>query len=78
MAGDYCQCQSCVLVMTFCSDCIDVEKPIKRPELARVIRAISDRCARAVAEAHNEIQEQILEQRMARRMRQRQGMGQSV
>ncbi|HEX3628085.1 MAG TPA: hypothetical protein VH280_21955 [Verrucomicrobiae bacterium] len=45
---------------------------------ARVIRAISDRCARAVGEAHNEIQEQILEQRMARRMMQRQGMGQSV
>lgn len=45
---------------------------------ARVIRAISERCARAVGEAHNEIQAQILEQRMTRRMLHRQGMGQSV
>ncbi|MGH7988678.1 MAG: hypothetical protein ACREDS_00580 [Limisphaerales bacterium] len=45
---------------------------------ARVVRAISDRCAKAVGEAHNEIQEQILGQRMARRMMQRQSMGQSV
>ena len=45
---------------------------------ARVVRAISDRCAKAVGEAHNEIQEQILGQRMSRRMMQRQSMGQSV
>jgi hypothetical protein len=45
---------------------------------ARVIRAISERCAKAVGEAHNEIQAQILEQRMTRRMLHRQAMGQSV
>jgi hypothetical protein len=45
---------------------------------ARVIRAISERCAKAVGEAHNEIQAQILEQRMTRRMSNRQAMGQSV
>lgn len=45
---------------------------------ARVIRAISERCAKAVGEAHNEIQEQILEQKLARRMLNRQGMGQGV
>lgn len=45
---------------------------------ARVIRAISERCAKAVGEAHNEIQEQILEQRIARRMMQARGMGHSV
>jgi len=45
---------------------------------ARVIRAISERCAQAVGEAHNEIQEQILGQRTARRMMHRQSTGQSV
>lgn len=45
---------------------------------ARVIRAISERCAKAVGEAHHEIQEQILEQRMARRKMQQRSMGQSV
>lgn len=45
---------------------------------ARVIRAISERCAKAVGEAHNEIQEQLLEQRMTRKMLNRQTMGQGV
>lgn len=45
---------------------------------ARVIRAISERCAKAVGEAHNEIQAQILEQKMTRRMLHRQAIGQSV
>lgn len=45
---------------------------------ARVIRAISERCARAVGEAHDEIQAQILEQRMTRKVLHRQAMGQSV
>jgi hypothetical protein len=45
---------------------------------ARVIRAISERCAKAVGEAHNEIQEQILEQRMTRRMLNRQAMSNGV
>jgi hypothetical protein len=45
---------------------------------ARVIRAISERCAKAVGEAQNEIQAQILEQRMTRKMLNRQTMGQNV
>lgn len=45
---------------------------------ARVIRAISERCAKAVGNAHNEIQEQILEQRITRRMMEARGMGHSV
>lgn len=41
---------------------------------SRVIRAISERCARAVGDAQNEIQAQILE----RKMSQRQSIGQGV
>ncbi|MGH7991811.1 MAG: hypothetical protein ACREDS_16670 [Limisphaerales bacterium] len=45
---------------------------------ARVIRAISERCAKAVGDVHNEIQARILEQRMARRTLQRQATGYGV
>ncbi|MGH7990169.1 MAG: hypothetical protein ACREDS_08295 [Limisphaerales bacterium] len=45
---------------------------------ARVIRAISERCAKAVGQAHNEIQEQILEQKITRRLLERQAMGHGV